>query len=228
MPRRRACWFMSSANVASLPAACSASAIEASLPDWITMPYSRSLSGTVSLTGRKLVEPSVAAPPPRHACSLMCTGSSSLILPAASSDETTYEVMTLVMLAGATRVSASWEASTWPVRWSISTQLFAVSVGGGGTGVAGCAATGTAGCGWGCGCGAEVCADRVAAASRNGTNEVNESREDFTSGDSIAVSDTSVGRDDDARIAEATQPGHQRIRGRAGQRADADAMHDAA
>jgi len=47
------------------------------------------LSGTVWLTGRKLVEPSVPAPPPRHACSLMNTASSSLTLPWASSAETT-------------------------------------------------------------------------------------------------------------------------------------------
>src|SRR5687767_6935390 len=227
MPRRRACWFMSSANVASLPAACSASAIEASLPDWITMPYSRSLSGTVSLTGRKLVEPSVAAPPPRQACSLMCTGSSSLILPAASSDETTYDVMTLVMLAGATRVSPSCEASTWPVRWSISTQLFAVSVGGGGTGVAGCAAgVGVAACGWGCGCGcgAGVCADSVAAARNSETNEANGIREDFTSGISRSKRQGqwaagSLGNHD-ARIAERAQPREQGIGRGAGERTD--------
>ena len=68
---------------------CSASAIAASLPDWMIMPYSRSFSGTWLLSLRKLVEPSVPAPPPRQACSLMVTGSVMWILPLAISAETT-------------------------------------------------------------------------------------------------------------------------------------------
>ena len=68
---------------------CSASAIAASLPDWMIMPYSRSFSDTWLLSCRKLVEPSVPAPPPRQAFSLMVTLSSRWILPCASSADTT-------------------------------------------------------------------------------------------------------------------------------------------
>src|SRR5579859_3239804 len=64
----------------------------------------------------------------------MNTWSSSLILPAASSAETTYAVMTFVIEAGSTRWSALASASTWPVAKSASTQLFAASDGGGGVG----------------------------------------------------------------------------------------------
>jgi hypothetical protein len=98
------------------------------------MPYSRSLSGTFELTARKLVEPSVLAPPARHAFSLMNTWSSSLTLPAASSAETTYAVMTLVIDAGSTRSSAALSARICPVAKSMSTQLFALKAGGGGVG----------------------------------------------------------------------------------------------
>ena len=88
MPSRAAYSFIRLAKVSSLPARCSASAIDASLPDCTTMPRSSTSSGTRDFTCRKDVLPSVPAPPRRQAFSLMKTGSSSLTFPAASSAAT--------------------------------------------------------------------------------------------------------------------------------------------
>jgi hypothetical protein len=57
----------------------------------------------------------VRAPPSRQARSLISTWSSSLTLPLAISAAITYEVITLVMLAGSTRASMFSPARTWPV-----------------------------------------------------------------------------------------------------------------
>ncbi|MNN85102.1 hypothetical protein D3C81_2023470 [compost metagenome] len=46
MPRSPTVLFIMSANASSLPAMCSESATLASLPDWMMMPCSRSLTVT--------------------------------------------------------------------------------------------------------------------------------------------------------------------------------------
>ena len=62
----------------SVPPIFSASAIVASLPDCTIMPLIRSSTGTIEPSSRKLVEPSVTAPPVRQAYSLTFTVSVSV------------------------------------------------------------------------------------------------------------------------------------------------------
>ena len=49
--------FIVAAKASSVPPMASASATEASLPDWITMPLNRSSTDTPLFTGTKLREP---------------------------------------------------------------------------------------------------------------------------------------------------------------------------
>jgi hypothetical protein len=77
MPSFFAYWFISTANVASLPPTASASAIDASLPDCTIMPFSSTSTGTELPIARYVVEPSEPAPPVRQAYSLISAGSSS-------------------------------------------------------------------------------------------------------------------------------------------------------
>src|SRR5690348_8342194 len=109
------------------------------------MPYRRSFNGTSESSLRKLVEPSVLAPPARQACSEMCTLSSMWILPALSSAATTYSVMILVSEAGARRASMLLDARIWPLAKSISTHACAFGCGAGGIGVCGIVGTGLGG-----------------------------------------------------------------------------------
>ncbi|KAG0910900.1 hypothetical protein G6F32_016796 [Rhizopus arrhizus] len=64
MPRRSASWFISDAKAASLPPTASASATEASLPDWTIMPWFSS-STVTGLRGSM----NMREPPVRQACS---------------------------------------------------------------------------------------------------------------------------------------------------------------
>ncbi|MNP47531.1 hypothetical protein D3C76_1415890 [compost metagenome] len=76
MPRSVAVLFIMSAKASSLPAMCSARATLASLPDWMMMPCSRSLTVTCEPTLMNIREP-----PVRQAFSLTVTGSFSPICP---------------------------------------------------------------------------------------------------------------------------------------------------
>lgn len=72
--------FIMSAKASSLPAICSARATLASLPDWMMMPCSRSLTDTWLPTLMNIREP-----PVRQACSLTVTRSFSPMRPASIS-----------------------------------------------------------------------------------------------------------------------------------------------
>ncbi len=76
MPRSVAVLFIMSAKASSLPAMCSDRATDASLPDWMMMPCSRSLTVTWLPTLMNMREP-----PVRQAFSLTVTGSFSPIWP---------------------------------------------------------------------------------------------------------------------------------------------------
>ena len=73
--------FIMSANAPSVPASPSASAIQASLPEAIITPRSRSSTFTRLLIAANIAEPPEGAPPLRQACSLMVNSSSSLMRP---------------------------------------------------------------------------------------------------------------------------------------------------
>ena len=76
MPSFCAVLFIMSAKASSLPAMCSARATEASLPDWMMMPCSRSLTDTCEPSLMNMREP-----PVRQACSLTVTMSLSAMRP---------------------------------------------------------------------------------------------------------------------------------------------------
>src|SRR5262245_18910924 len=84
---------MSSAKVSSLPPTRSASAMVASFPDCTIMPWISTSTGTCVPTCTKVREPSAF-----HACSLIVTFSLSPSLPSLSAWNTTYAVISLVML----------------------------------------------------------------------------------------------------------------------------------
>ena len=83
-PSSRARSFISRAKAASLPAMPSASTMQASLPEWITTPLSRSLTLILLWIAANMVEPPDGAPPLRQAFSLTTNSSSSLMLPSAT------------------------------------------------------------------------------------------------------------------------------------------------
>ena len=72
-----------SANAASVPASASAKTMQASLPDWMIMPRTRSSTGTRSPTLTNISEPST-----RHAFSLTGSVSVSFRLPSFSASKT--------------------------------------------------------------------------------------------------------------------------------------------
>ena len=76
MPKARACWFINSANSSSLPAAYSAKATLASLPDWMITPFNSASTLTSLPTSMNMREPCM-----RHAFSLTITLSSREIWP---------------------------------------------------------------------------------------------------------------------------------------------------
>ena len=75
--------FIIAANWSSLPPMASASATEASLPDWITMPLNKSSTDTPLFTGTKLRDPWV-----RQARSEIVTGCCSVSVFCASASAT--------------------------------------------------------------------------------------------------------------------------------------------
>ena len=83
MPSSRAFSFARSAKAVSLPASASAKTMQASLPDWMIMPRSRSSTPTRSPTLTNISEPSI-----RQARSLTGSVSSSLRLPSLSRSKT--------------------------------------------------------------------------------------------------------------------------------------------
>ena len=97
----------------------SASAMQASLPDWMITPCIRSSTLTRLLSGANMVEPPEGAPPLRQAFSVMVISSSSLSLPCAISLNTTSAVISLDMLAGGMSLSAFFSNSTVPLSASI-------------------------------------------------------------------------------------------------------------
>ena len=93
--------------------------MQASLPDWMITPCSRSSTLTRLLSGANIVEPPDGAPPLRQAFSLIVISSSSLSLPSAIAWNTTSAVISLDMLAGGLSSSAFFSNSTVPVSASI-------------------------------------------------------------------------------------------------------------
>ena len=111
--------FIMSAKASSLPAMPSASAMQASLPDWIITPCNRSRTLTRLFSAANIAEPPDGAPPLRQAFSLMVISSSYLSLPSAIACRTTSVVISLDMLAGGLALSALRSNSTVPLSASI-------------------------------------------------------------------------------------------------------------
>ena len=118
-PISRARRFISSENASSLPAIPSASAMQASLPDWIITPCSRLSTLTRLLSAANIAEPPDGAPPLRQAFSLMVISSSILSLPCAIVCSTSSTVISLDMLAGGLSLSAFFSNRTVPLSASI-------------------------------------------------------------------------------------------------------------
>jgi hypothetical protein len=107
---------------------CSAMALEASLPDWMTMPRRMSITVAWLFSGRYMHDSVLE---PRHqAFSLTDTRSSFLSLPERSACSTRKLVIILVSDAGGSASSGLAEASTSPESKSISSQALAASAGG--------------------------------------------------------------------------------------------------
>jgi hypothetical protein len=105
-------WFIILAKVSSVPPMPSASAMAASLPDWMMTERSRSETFTFELSSANMVEPPEAAPPSRQACSEMKNSSFIDSLPRCSSSKTTATVISFAMLAGSSGSSAAlWNSS---------------------------------------------------------------------------------------------------------------------
>ena len=120
MPSSRARLVMKSvANMRSLPAMPSASAMQESLPLWMIAPCSRSLTATLLLIAANIVEPPEGAPPRRQAFSLMRYSSVSLTSPFLTALNTTSAVISFIMLDGARNSSAFFSNSTLPLVASI-------------------------------------------------------------------------------------------------------------
>jgi hypothetical protein len=109
-PSERAVSFISATNASTEPETCSASATLASLPDWMSMPRTRSSTSTSEFTSMN-----IRVPPMRQAFSLTRTRSSSRIRCVPSAWNTTYAVMSFVRLAGGASTSAALDASTLSV-----------------------------------------------------------------------------------------------------------------
>src|ERR1700682_6105358 len=125
IPRRAASRFITCTNTSSLPATASASAMQASLPDWITIP--RISSST--FTGRRGWM-NMRDPGARQARSetFTCWPRESFL--SRSAVNTTYAVMILVSEAGSMRSSAFSAASTWLLERSPTSQDLPMTFGG--------------------------------------------------------------------------------------------------
>ncbi len=119
MPSSRARLVMKSvANVCSLPAMPSASAMQASLPLGMIAPCSRSSTETLLLIAANIVEVPDGAPPLRQAFSLIRYSSVSLMSPFLMASNTTSAVISFIMLEGARSSSAFFSNSTLPLEAS--------------------------------------------------------------------------------------------------------------
>ena len=103
------------AKLSSEPAMPSATAIEASLPDWTMMPRRRSESLMRSLSFANIAEPPDELPPRRQAFSEITNSLSRLSRPCLISLKMTSTAMVFAVLAGATSSSAAFSNRTVPV-----------------------------------------------------------------------------------------------------------------
>jgi hypothetical protein len=103
----------------SLPAMPSASAMQASLPLWISAPCKRSSTDTLLLIAANIVDVPEGAPPLRQAFSLMRYSSVGLMSPCLMAWNTTSAVINFIMLEGARNSSAFFSNSTLPLVASI-------------------------------------------------------------------------------------------------------------
>jgi len=97
----------------------SASAMQASFPDWIITPCRRSRTLTRLFSAANIAEPPDGAPPLRQAFSLTVISSSNLSLPSRMVCNTSSTVISLDMLAGGLSLSALFSNSTVPESASI-------------------------------------------------------------------------------------------------------------
>ena len=111
--------FISAAKLRSFDEMPSASAIAASLADWMISPRRRSSALTRLWMGANMLEVRDGAPPRRHAFSLMMNSSSRLSLPWVISSKMISAVMSLARLDGGVGVSAPFSNNTVPVAASI-------------------------------------------------------------------------------------------------------------
>ena len=102
MPSSRALAFISATKALSEPEMPSASTMQASLPDWMIMPRSRSSTRTSLPSSTNILEPPIF-----QAVSDTLKVVSMVISPFLSSSKTTAAVISLVIEAGGTRLSAS-------------------------------------------------------------------------------------------------------------------------
>ena len=100
-PSSRARLVIIATKSRSLPAMPSASAMQESLPLWISAPRRRSSTLTLLLIAANMVEPPDGAPPFRQAYSLMRYSSVGLMSPFFSALKTTSAVISFIMLEGA-------------------------------------------------------------------------------------------------------------------------------
>ena len=128
MPRRCASSFISVTNCPSLPPTSSASAIAASLPDWMIIPYTRSCTDTGLFASMNMRD---SSRPTRRTASLGVTICSIEIFFLSSASNTRYAVISFVSDAGSTRSSALPDASTVLLVASTSTHERAFTPGGG-------------------------------------------------------------------------------------------------
>ncbi len=110
--------FILCTKTSSLPARCSATAIQASLAETTAMPVSSSPKVTSWPIFRNISEP-----PIRQARSEAITGSSQATWPFSTASSASSNVISLVMLAGGRGVPESLSKSSWPVEASISTAV---------------------------------------------------------------------------------------------------------
>ena len=104
--------FIIWAKLVSVPATPSASAMAASLPDWMMTERTRSMTGIFEFSTANMVEPPDLAPPSRQACSEMKNSSVGWSFFCCRRSKTTASVMSLAMLAGSIGSSASlWNSS---------------------------------------------------------------------------------------------------------------------
>src|SRR5665213_2835329 len=118
-PISRARCVIWTAKSASVPAMPSASTMQASLPDWMIMPCSRSSTGTLLLSAANIVEVCEGAPPLRQAFSLTLYSSVRLTLPSFMRWKTYSAVISLARLAGKISLSGSRSYSSPPFSASI-------------------------------------------------------------------------------------------------------------